>query len=271
MKLHQLLALLPNIKDQASRAKTDVYQLAQKTPLFQGLSRVYSPREENGYVYPPETKSVQFKAQDLLAKFQAAVKEFIDLAATQDYANCSAKANVVVDGVVLLENVPVTNLLFLEKQVEDLRIFVNSLPVLDLDKEWTYSDSRGCYVSSPKETVKTKKITEWTYSDSRGCYVPSPKETVKTNKITGFVVGHEATKEHPAQIKEVSKDVIEGTWTAIDFSGALKADTIQAYRNRVDKLHKAIVIAREEANSIEIRDKQVADSLLNYVFSGNIS
>lgn len=246
MKLHQLLALLPTVKNRTTKEKSSIYQAVQKHPLFQGLSRTYQPREENGFVYPSESKSAQLSAKDLIQGFKEVNKELLNLTATQDWANCNAKADVVIDGVVILESVPVTNLLFLEKQVEDLKTFITSLPLLEPDKEWTYSDSRGCYVSSPKETVKTKKVTE-------------------------FVVAYEATKEHPAQVKEVSKDIIEGTWTAVDFSGALKADTVRGYLDRVNKLHKAIVVAREEANAIEVQEKRIADELLNYVFPASMS
>lgn len=246
MKLHQLLALLPTVKNKVSKAKSEVYQLAQKADLFKGLSRTYSPREEDGFVYPPENKSVQLKAFDLIAKFKEANKELIDLCATQDYTNCAAKGNIVIDGVTILDNVPVSHLLFLEKQIEDIRTFIQSLPTLDLDKEWIYSANRGVYASASKETVKTKKITE-------------------------FVVAYEATQHHPAQIKEVSKDIIEGIWTAIEFSGALPRDTVQAYLDRVNKLYAAIVVAREEANSIEVQDKRVSNRLFDYIFPATMN
>lgn len=246
MKLHQLLALLPTIKNKVNKAKTEIYQFAQKTELFKGLSRSYQPREEEGFVYPPEAKNVQLKAFDLIAKFKEVNKEMIDLCATQDYANCNAKGNIVIDGVTILENVPVTHLLFLEKQIEDIRTFIQSLPILDLDKEWIYSPNRGYYTSTPKETVKTKKVTE-------------------------FVTAYEATKEHPAQIKEVSKDIIEGMWTAIEFSSALPRDTVQQYLDRVNKLYAAIVVAREEANGIDVTEKKVADRLFDYIFPASIN
>lgn len=246
MKLHQLLALIPTVKNKVNKAKTEVSNLIQKTDLFKGLNRSYQPREEEGFIYPSESKMVQLKAMDLIHKFKQANRELIDLCASQDYTNCNAKANIVIDGITILENVPVSHLLFLEKQIEEIKTFIQSLPTLDLDKEWEYSQNRGYYTSTPKETVKTKKITE-------------------------FVVAYEATKEHPAQIKEVSKDIIEGLWTAIEFSGALPADTIRGYLERANKLYAAIVVAREEANSIEVQNQQVADRLFDYIFPANMS
>jgi hypothetical protein len=242
MKLNQLIAIINGVKQASAKSATEVYQLCQKPALFQGLSRTYSPREEDGYVYPTESQKITFKAKELIAKFVDARTEFFDLAATQDYANTEAKASIVVDGVTVLADVPVPYLLFLEKQLQDVKTFVGSIPVLAIDKEWDYDANRDCYVTDPKLTTKTKKITK-------------------------PVVLYEATKEHPAQVKEVSEDVIEGTWSLIEFSGALPASRINELKLRVDALLKAVVQAREEANGMEVVQKKAASAIFNYLFA----
>lgn len=242
MKLHQLIAVINTVKANAAKAKTVVYHAAQKLDSFKGLSRTYQPLEDGGYVYPPESRAVQKKVESLISDFVQASTEFINLAATQDWANSEARGAIAVDGVTILEDVPVSHLLFLEKQLEDIKTFISSLPVLDLDKEWHYDSNRGVYATDPKQTAKTKKVTK-------------------------PVVLYEATKEHPAQVKEASEDVVEGTWTMIEFSGALPQDRVNELLGRVNKLIKAVILAREEANNIEVRQKQVADSVFGYLFS----
>ena len=242
MKLNQLIAVLQSVKANATKGKTEVYQLSQKSGLFQGLSRTYQPREEDGFVYPPESQKLTLKANELIDKFVQACSEYLDLAATQDYANTEAKASVVVDGQTIIADVPVSYLLFLEKQLQDVKTFITSLPVLSIDKDWQHDPNRGCYVTSPKETVKTKKITD-------------------------FVVAYEATEHHPAQIKEVSKDVVEGIWSLIEFSGALPQDRVNLLLRRVDILQKAVIQAREEANGREVQQKQVASAIFSYLFA----
>ena len=241
MKIHQLIAILQSTKSKANKAKTSVQQVAQKTELFKGLSRTYEPRNEDGYVYPPESKSVQMKAEDLIQQFQEACTELFNLCATQERSNTRARASVVVDDQVIVADVPVGTLLFLEKQLGDVQTFISRIPVLDVDQEWDYDSNRGCYVTQPKQTAKTKKITK-------------------------PVVLYEATKEHPAQVKEVSEDVVEGTWSLINFSGALPQDQINEMLRRLDKLLKAVVIAREEANSMDIEEQKIADPIFNYIF-----
>ena len=242
MKLNQLIAVLQSVKVNASKGKTEVYQLCQKIALFQGLSRTYQPREEDGYVYPPESQKLTLKADDLIEKFAQSCSEFLDLAATQDYANTEAKASVIVEGQTIISDVPVSYLLFLEKQLLDMKTFIATLPVLSIDKDWQHDPNRGCYVTNSKETVKTKKITD-------------------------FVVAYEATEHHPAQIKEVSKDVVEGTWSLIEFSGAMPQDRVNVMLRRGDILQKAVMQAREEANSREVQQRQVASAIFGYLFA----
>jgi len=242
MKLHQLLAVINTVKSNSTKAKTAVYHAVQKLDSFKGLARTYQPLEEGGYVYPAESRTVQKKVENLIDEFIQASSEFFNLAATQDWANSEANAAVAVDGVTILEDVPVSHLLFLEKQLEDVKTFISSLPVLDLDKEWHYDTNRGAYTTEPKQTAKTKKITK-------------------------PVVLYEATKEHPAQVKEVSEDVVEGTWTLIEMSGALPQDRVNELLVRVNKLIKAVILAREEANNLDVVQKQVASPVFVYLFS----
>jgi hypothetical protein len=242
MKLHQLLAVLPTVKTRTKKALTELYQTAQKPGLFKGLSRTYSPREEGDYVYPPESQTIQVTADELIRNFLTAHRELINLAAAQDLTNCDAKADIEIEGRTIAANVPVANLLFLEKQLQDIKTFVEALPILDIDKQWSKDENRGCYSTESKQTVKTKKITD-------------------------FVVAYEATEHHPAQIKEVSKDIIEGTWSLIEFSGALPADAKKRLLERVEALAIAVVKAREAANAIEVKNLDLATPIFDYLFA----
>jgi hypothetical protein len=167
----------------------------------------------------------------------------LDVVATQDWANCQARADVVVDGRKLLQGVPVTHLLFLEKQLVDLRTFVEALPVLDAAEDWEYKPEVDSYVSRPARTNRTRKV---------------PKNHVK----------YEATKEHPAQVEVYMEDVWVGTWTTTKFSGAVPAAARNAMLERVRKLLEAVKCAREEANGLEVKPQKVGASLLGYVFDG---
>jgi hypothetical protein len=242
MKLHQLLPIIQKVKDETKKVKTTIYQAIQKRDNFEGLSRTYSPINDDGYVYPSEGKPVITLTKIALKQFAASQVELFDTCYAQDKANQEAKADIIVDGEVILANVPITHLLFLEKQIDDIKTFLEKIPTLDATEEWVFNDSLCCYESTAKKTTKTKKITK-------------------------PVVLYEATKEHPAQVKEVSEDIIEGTWNTIKRSGAYSYQSVVELRNKVIALEKAILEARERANQIDVKVEKASSKLLTYLFN----
>ena len=242
-KLNQIIAIQAGKKSQAKDTLTEAAGQLKKPDLLNGLSRTYQPRDENGETQPDERKQIQVRVNELLQRVTADLTEMIDVVATQDWANCQARADVVVDGQPLLKGVPVTHLLFLEKQLGDLRGFIETFPVLDSAEDWEYRPEADCYVSKASRTHRTKKV---------------PKNHIK----------YEATKEHPAQVETYMEDIWVGTWTTTKFSAAIPAATRNAMIGRVRKLLDAVKAAREEANGMEVKPQKVGAALLGYVFEG---
>ena len=240
-KLNQIIAITQGKKAQAHKALTEAYQTLQKNALLEGVSRTYRPRDEEGEQLPPEKKLVQAKVHQSIGAVVGALTELFDIVATQDYANCQARADVVVDGVTLARGVPVTHLLFLEKQLVDIHTFVEKLPTLDPGESWQYNEDADCHASEPYQTTKTKKVL---------------KNHVKA----------EATKEHPAQVETYTEDVIVGYWTTVKFSGAIPARERNEILGRVRKLQEAVKSAREEANGMEVELRKIGSAVLQYVF-----
>lgn len=240
-KLHQLIAVLHGKKSQAQSVLTRVHHMIQKSELLSGISRQYKPRDEDGERLPPESKQVQFTVPQAIAEASATLTELLDAVASQDITNCAATADIVVDGTALIHSVPVTHLLFLEKQLVDLHTFVDKLPTLDPAERWTYDAATGVYRTEVTETTRTKKI---------------PKAFVK----------YEATKEHPAQVEMFHEDLLVGTWATTKFSGAIPADDKRDMLERVRKLQEAVKMAREGANSLDVIDLKTGKPLLSYVF-----
>lgn len=243
-KLNQVIAIEKGVKNQTTRTETDLYHALEKRQLFTGLSRVYTPKdEEDGDRLPAEAVAVQIKSTEVIAQLTDALVRLIDLTATKDWSNTQAKADIVVDGTALAEDVPVTTLMFLEKELEKLAAFVGRIPVLDPAITWTYDPGRGVHVAQPVQTVRTKKI---------------PRNHVL----------YEATEQHPAQVQMFTEDVVVGTWEKVEFSGALPADEINAIGKRLDKLRTAVKFAREAANTIEVTDVHYGAAILTYLFEG---
>lgn len=240
-KLNQIIAVSAGKKSQAHKTITEAYQNLQKNTLLEGISRTYKPRDDEGEPLPPEKKLVQLKVKEVLRTVAASLTELFDVVATQDHANCLAKANVTVDGTILLRDIPVTTLLFLEKQLADIHTFVEKLPTLDPGEAWSYSPDVDHFTSEPYQTTKTKKVL---------------KNHVKA----------EATKEHPAQVETYTEDVIVGWWTTAKFSGAVPAKDRNEMLERVRKLQEAVKCAREEANGAEVELKKIGGTVFQYLF-----
>lgn len=240
-KLNQVVAVVAGKKAEAQEKITASYHQIQKPPLFDGIARVYHPKDEDGDKLPSESKSIQVKVADLIRDVTAVMAEVVDVVATQDYANCTAKGDIRVGGVVLVAGVPVTHLLFLEKQLKDVETFISKLPTLDPAETWEYNEAADYYATRPAETVRTRKI---------------PKAFVK----------YEATKEHPAQVETFQEDVLAGYWKTTKFSGAIPAKDKNQMLERVRALREAVIKAREEANGIEAPPVNIGKALLKYVF-----
>lgn len=240
--LHQVLAAEKGVKGRAARTFTDAHHTVAKTPLLSGIARVYTPNDDDGERLPSESTPVQVKAADAVADVTAALTELFDVVLTKDAANQVATADLIVDSKVLVPAVPVTTLLFLEKQLIDIYTFVKKLPVLDPAESWSFDTGRGHYATAPVMTARSKKV-------------------MRTH------VAYPATTEHPAQTTTYGEDVQVGLWTTLKFSGALPAARVAELTARVVTLQKAVTAARQAANGLEIQDRRMGDAVLGYLFA----
>ena len=240
-RLNQIIAVEKGIKSQSFQELTEAHHALQKPTLLAGISRTYRPKDEEGEQFPPEATRVQVRAEEIIRETSTVLTKLFDVTATKDWANCRAKADVVVDGNVLLAQVPATYLLFLEKQLVDLHTFIRKLPVLDPSETWSFDASADCYATEPTQTVKTKKI---------------PRNHVKA----------EATDKHPAQVEVYYEDVPVGYWRTIKFSGSLPNKRVNELLERVETLQQAVKFAREEANNIEVDEQKIGEKLFRYLF-----
>jgi hypothetical protein len=242
MKLHQLIAVEKTVQKSSEDGFTAAYRDAQKPDLFSGIIKTYQPQDDEGYVFPGESKKVLKTGELLLSDAQAALEQLFDHVATKDAANQDTSADIVVNGVAVGFRVPVSTLLWLEKRLVSIREFVSKLPVLDPAEDWIYDEANSVYRSAPYKTARQVKKKRF--------------ETIA-----------EATKEHKAQVAQVEEDAIEGTWTTVKLSGAMPASRKSLLLLRVDELTKAVKKAREEANSIEVAPVAIGNAMLNYLFS----
>lgn len=242
MKLHQVIAVEKGIKNECNVQITARYHELQKSTLFSGIARNYEPRAEDGEQFPSERQVVQSRGEDLLAFTSETMTKYWDMTLTKDTANCEAKGDVVVDGKTVLSRVPVTFLLFLDKQLGDLATMVRKIPVLDPAETWTFDAGTNTYATAPAVSFKTKKVK---------------KAFVKA----------EATDKHPAQVDTFDEDIIIGQWKTTKFSGAMPQKRITEILERIGKLQAAVKFAREEANSIVVSEQHVGKTVFAFLLA----
>lgn len=239
--LSQIIAVLKDIKELSAQSRSQAEAKFNKPSLFSGLSRSYAPKDDDGEQLPAESTAVQVKAGQVIASVQSSLTMLFDTVATQEFANCVAKASIVVDGKTLLADVPATYILFLEKQLAELLSFVKKIPTLDASESWQYDAGQDCYRTEPAETVRTKKV-------------PRVLELAK------------ATDKHPAQVQVYNDDISVGTWRTIKYSGAMPAKRLNETIERIEKLQRAVKFAREEANRCEAKTQHCGEPILQYIF-----
>jgi hypothetical protein len=225
--LAQLLAVRKTVNNDANRAFTKAYQVLQKAPLLAGIIKVYRPRSEDGEQLPGEVQHVQIYAATEMHDAVAALKRMFTIVGAIDATNCHAKADVVIDGSVVLADVPVTHLLWMEKQLQDLHTFLSKLPVLDPSDQWTTDIDTGLSTSTTKSTTRGKKV---------------PISFVKAA----------ATDKHPAQVEVLFEDQIVGDWLTTRLSGAARPGDVAVLKERCHTVFLAVKYAREQANSAAV-------------------
>jgi hypothetical protein len=230
------------VRAKAQRTREQaVADIAKGGPLS-GISRTYLPRADDGDRLPAESTRVQLTVEGVTDRLAADLGRLWDVTATKDWANTEANADVVVDGQVLLAQVPSSFLVWFEKQLAELRGYVSRLPVLDPAEVWHYDDASAAWRSEPVQTIRTTKV---------------PKNHVVAP----------ATKEHAAQVQVYTVDVPEGDWTTTKFSGAVPEARRKALLDRVDALAEAVKFAREEANQHTVTDRSVGDVVFGYLLA----
>lgn len=240
-KLNQIVAVVAGKKTRIEKEIGDLNKLVQKSDLFHGLSRQYQPIADGGEQLPPEAKYPQLRIADLLQQARNAWTDTMDAIATQETGNTGATANIIVDGVTILHDVPVTVLLYLEKQLNDLNTFIGNLPTLDPAERWTLNQQTGEYTTEPIQTSRTKKVQK-------------------------PIVMYDATKEHPAQTQLITEDVTAGHWTTTKSASVISAAEKRSMLDRVHKLQEAVKIAREDANSIDVPQITIGAPVLRFIF-----
>lgn len=245
LRLNQVLAIESGVRKREYGNISEAYKAFQKLEPFVGFVRSWTSRSEDEPKRESQVKVIVNSSIEMIKDIVRNYGESLDITATKDWGNQIARADIKLDdGTILMRDVPVSYLLFLEKQLTDLRSLIEKLPLLDPARRWQFDQNSSCYISTDAE------------------------EQEVTRKVSDVIVKYPATPEHPAQTEMITLDKPVGKWKTTHMSSALPRQTVLKWKDRLSDLEKAVKIARENANMTEITRQNIGQAMLSYVFSG---
>lgn len=240
-KIHELLAVEGDLKAEAQRTLNRVKGLFDSGQgKFIGKIRKYRPLEEDGEAFADEVTELAVTVPNEIGAFCAAYGRWMDAAVQKEVSNRSTSADVVVDGQVLIADLPAPALLNLESKLGEIRKLYAAIPTNDTTERWTQDDQNNRWVSSPRITYRSRK-------------------TPRSFEASA------ATKEHPAQVTVFQEDVRVGTWEQVVYSGMLSPVDKQARLEHLDQLARAVKQARQRANNTDANNDKVSDTLFGFI------
>lgn len=252
-KLHELIAVEGELEGTVKKILEEAQTTFSKKPdHFLQLRR-----EVRMLADTPEAKAEEITEQsditttvaEKLDYVRGHVVRYYDAVLQREATNQKAVADLVVDGKVLAHALPGPFLLGMETKLKALRDVYNQIPTLAPGKTWVIDggfEKPGVYLAKDDDV------------------------RVRTKKIPKAVVLYEATKEHPAQVKELIEDVPVGQIVSRLWSGMISPAEKSDLLGRIDNLIRACKRARQRANSTEIVKVQVGRALFDYISAGTI-
>jgi len=245
-QLHEVLAVEGDLAGQSQRIIEETIKTFGRSELFTGSTKTLKMDDDNR----SSEEAAGFEQREITTTVKArldytaeSATRYIDASFQKERTNQDAKSDIVIGDVTVASDVPATALLGLEKRLKEIRKVYESVPTLQQGVKWEKSPDDGADIwKAENAEVRTR-----------------------TEKTVTPVVLYEATKEHPAQVKEVAKDVVVGKFTEEKISGMVTSAQKSAWIGRIDELIRAVKQARKRANNTDVVLVEIGQKLFNYI------
>jgi len=248
-QLHEILAVDRDLENQAKKiVEETTHDFSKRRELFIGSQKNLTMFDESRKVEEISgfsLRKLETTVPDRLKYTSKFLIKHFDAIAQKEFTNQQAKADLIIGGKTILKDVPATLLLTLETKLVSWRHIFVSIPTLGLGVQWIKDNAIG-----------------------KGVYrVEEPRLTLKTEKIMDYNIIVPATKEHPAEIREFSKDTPVGQYKEEVWCGMITSADKAELLNRIDKLIKAVKKARARANQEIVVPAEIGSKLWNFITS----
>ena len=244
-ELHEILAVEKSLETVAKKLIAESKKTFGKPQLFSGaIKKLHLFDDKLSHLETSDEIKLDTTVNENLEYTFNEVAKYWDAVAQKDLANQSACADVVVDGKIILQNMPATTLLGLEAKLNEIRKLFDAIPTLQPGKDWSIDESN-----------KMPHVYKSGSSDIKH----------KTETFIEPVVLYEATKEHPAVVKEVSKVNIVGEYKTDFWSGMVSPHTKAKWLLNLEKVLVAVKQARQRANKQKVEPVIVGSAIFDFI------
>lgn len=247
-KLHELIAVEADTQTTAKKVVEEAtVTFSKKADHFiEKVVRLEMFDEKDKNQERTDAKAMVTTVFQKLDYVRKSVGKYYDLLLQKEKTNQNARADLVVDGVVLLKDVPGTFLLGMENRLKELRAMYEAIPTLQPGPFWMEDPTKdkGVYRSRDAEV------------------------RFKTEKKLQYQIITPATDKHPAQVEKWMADVPVGRYVEDVWSSMLSPTQKSELLGRIDNLIRACKKARQRANTTEVSEGEAGTVLFNYIHNG---
>ncbi len=255
-KLHEILAVEPDLEGTAKKIVKETERTFERAELFLGFDRTWEmfAEADQRETPPAERQRMETTVGERLDYTAKHLTKYYDGVLTKELANQEAKADLAMDGKVLIKDAPATFLLGLETKLKSLREMYGRIPTLPMGKEYVADLSihpNAWRAKDPEIRYKSRKTFQ------HKVLVPAqfPKEG-------------EGGTSLPAQIERWEENENVGQSTKNLWFGSVPSAEKAAILARLDALIQACKRARQRANDIEIKRQNVCRALFQFIHNG---
>ena len=252
-KLHELLAVEESLNTVlADSLKEATNSFATKDHIFKGHKITVEALEEDteGHTAIAAETDVTDVAETVHGKLDFVFNHLnraFNVYGQKERTNQSAKADLVVNGDVLLKDCPATMLLGLETRLKHIRAMCLAIKTTDQSKGWVATQDKHIFEARPEEKFITRKV-------QRERIVIAP------------------TEFQPGQFTTYAEDTRVGKKTTVHATGLVSPKEKSDILLRVDTLLRAAKKARQRANATEVDTKfKPGKAIKNFLLNGDVA
>ncbi len=244
-KLHEIIAVEGDLQNTANKVIDEAVQTFSKKAehFIEQLSSLRMHNEERQDENTSDHKAMVTTVGEKLDYVGKHLIKYYDAISRKERTNQEARADLVVNGDVLIVGMPGTLLLGLESRLRQFRTMCEAIPTLQPGIVWIHDEDRP---------GRVYKISE-------------ARKRFKTEKIKESKVIVQPTKEFPAQVDTWTVDKPCGTISDQIWSGMLSPAEKSDLIGRVDTILRAVKKARQRANEAEVVDLRVGKTIVDYI------